>query len=139
MGSPRMKGNALSMLVGDPPTNYWADLTKCAMENDFQSSTTIDGIHQSIPGPDGYWFEVEAIQSTDPDSFWTFVWEHPDAMLPFAYAPHGNAEPTPSQPHFTGILQLPGPPRLGGEASEDITYVFEARLPIIQGPLRVTE
>lgn len=135
MGSPRVKGNALSMLVDG--VDRWVDCTSVVMDGeDLTIGPNLHGTVRAVRVRD--WFEVEAVQSTAASSFWTFLYEHQGQDVPFAYAPHGNAVATTDEPHFTGILTVPGPPRLGGEAGRKVDQVFTVRLHIIQGPLRVT-
>lgn len=139
-GSTRIEGRQLLLEVTPPeasgPVNYWADATRVLLDNEaeFQPALGAGGEFYNVE-----WFiDVEAIQSTDPGSFWTFLFMHTNEEVPFVYAPHGNPEPTEDQPHFTGVLVVPNPPALGGEAGEDVTYKFESKLPIIDGPHRVT-
>lgn len=134
MGSPRLKGTTLSMLVDG--IDRWADCT----------SVVLDGLDREVFGICGvarvlrerWWLDVEAVQSTHRDSLWTFLYEHHDQQVPFAYAPHGNAVPTGDEPHFTGILTVPAPPRLGGRAGRTVEQTFTTRLHIIGEPVRVT-
>lgn len=134
MGSTRIKGTALSMRVDG--VDYWADVTSCVMDGEIESVRVM--MAPDIEGHTAWWFDVEAAQSTDPDSFWTFLFDHQGESVPFAYAPHGNATPTGAQPHFTGILTVPPPARLGGSAGPRVEQIFETRLHIAQGPYRVT-
>lgn len=136
MGSPRLKGTALKMVVDG--VDHWADCISVVMDGE----DVEDG--QEVPYRAAWWFDVTAVQSTHRDSFWTFLWENRGqrglpAQVPFVYAPNGNAEPTPDLPHFVGTVGIPGPPPLGGEAGKDVEQVFVTRLPITQGPVRVTE
>lgn len=137
MGSPRLRGTTLSMLVDG--TDFWADAVSVVMDGEDEQDTWVG--QPTVPRPVRVrsWFDVEAVQSTDPASFWTFLYEHQGADVPFAYCPHGNPVPSPEQPHFTGILALPdAPPPLGGRAGRAVSQTFTTRLHIIQGPLRVT-
>ena len=135
MGSTRLKGNALSFLVDG--IDYWADATRVELGGEEIERKHIDGRVETYR--ERSWFDVDAVQSTDPDSFWTFLWEHPGAYLPFGYAPHGNSVATVAQPHFTGVLILPdSPPVLGGAAGRTVEQTFTTRLHIAQGPHRVT-
>lgn len=135
MGSPRVKGTTLSMLVDG--VDYWADVTSVVLDGEDRTFDLFDGTVQSVRIRS--WFDVEAAQSTATGSFWTFLYLHQGQDVPFAYAPHGNPEPTVDEPHFTGILTVPGPPRLGGAAGRRVEQSFITRLYINQGPLRVTE
>lgn len=134
MGSTRIRGNALSMRLDG--TDFWADTTSCVMDSELKEYPLLNGSTTTVVVAS--WFDVEAVQSTDPDSFWTFLFDHQGESVPFAYAPHGNATPTAAQPHFTGILTVPPPPRLGGPAGRRTQQSFATRLHIAQGPHRVT-
>lgn len=140
MSSPRLKGVALSMRVDG--TDHWADVTSIVMDGEDFEYRRDDG--RGITGVESlrvaWWFDVEAIQSTHPESFWSFLYQHCGRPVPFDYAPHGNYdEPTDTEPHFTGILNVPGPPALGGEAGRDVEQTFSTRLHIVGDPLRVPE
>lgn len=134
MSSPRIKGTTLSMLVDG--VDQWADVTSCVLDGDDVEVTELP--HTTRVKRLRSWFDVEAIQSTAAGSFWTFLYEHQGQDVPFAYAPHGNPLPTEDEPHFTGILTVPPPSRLGGAAGTAVEQTFTTRLHIAQGPLRVT-
>lgn len=134
MGSTRLKGDALSMLIDGK--DYWADATSVVMDCDRLEVPLFEGGMEIIPM--GWWFDVTAVQSTGEGSFWLFLWEHQGETVPFAYAPHGNEVPTVDEPHFTGILNVSSPAALGGAAGRRVEQVFTTRLHIVQGPYRVT-
>ncbi|MFD1505261.1 hypothetical protein FE374_09370 [Georgenia yuyongxinii] len=136
MGSTRIKSNRLSFRLGDGEADFWADLSEVVMDADRTYVPLLAGGYRAR---EEWFFDVSAIQSTAPGSFWTFLFDHAGEMHPFGYAPHGNPIPTVDEPHFTGIVQMPARPSLGGAASPDGEYSFDARLFIISGPLRVTE
>lgn len=132
--STKIAGKQLLLNVGE--VNYWADAISVVLDNEAEF---VEDFHaRPIFAPVRWFMDATAIQSTDEDSLWTFLFEHANESVDFVYAPHGNEEPTPAQPHFVGTLVVPNPPRLGGEAGEDVVYTFESRLPIIDGPHRVT-
>lgn len=138
MSIPRIKGTGLGFKVEDNGIvrDFWAQATKVEMRSKAEHLTGWASTPQVFL--DSRWqFEITAIQSTDPESFWTFLYENTNRSVPFSYAPHGNEEPSPEQPHFTGIVLIPPPPALGGEAGRFVEYLFDISLPIIQGPLRV--
>lgn len=135
MASPRLKGNALKMVVDG--VDHWAECTSVVMDGE----DIADG--RQVPVRATWWFDLEAVQSTHRDSLWTFLWENRGehgvpSEVPFVYAPNGNPEPTQDEPHFVGTVGIPGPPPLGGEAGHDVEQVFTVRLPITRGPVRVT-
>lgn len=134
MGSPRVKGTTLSMLVDG--IDYWADATSVVLDHEYRETQVLCG------PPDARivrsWFDVEAVQSTAAGSLWTFLYEHQGQHVPYGYAPHGNPVPTADEPHFTGVLLVPPPAPLGGRAGRNVSQTFTTRLHIVSGPLRVT-
>ena len=92
-------------------------------------------------GSRDWFFTVSGIQSTDSASFWMAMWDNPGDEVSFVYAPHGNASPSSSQPHFTGTVRLParGAFQLGGDASSDGTFSFDGvRMDIVGEPVKDT-
>lgn len=133
MASSRIKGTGLLLRLGE--VDHWADATSVIMQvQDRSAQLDLSGRLSSA----ALWaFEVTAVQSTDPGSLWSLMFAHAYQDCPFVYAPHGNEEPTQSQPHFVGTLQLGHPPALGGQAGTAVEYVFTTRLPILGSPERV--
>lgn len=135
-GSTRIRGNALALLVDG--INYWADATSVILDGENMTvPATLCGPPQSVRLYS--WFDIEAIQSTDEDSLWTFLLERQGEEFPFVYAPHGNETPETGKPVWTGTLATPdAPPTLGGQASRSRHHaqVFTTRLYIINGPHR---
>lgn len=135
MSSPRVKGNALSLLVDG--IDYWTDASRVKLDGQTMELPLMCGGTQTLQLRS--WFDVEAVQSTAIGSLWRLILDNPNRDVPFGYAPHGNAVPTEDEPHFTGILTLPGGrPALGGAAGIRTEQTFSVRLHIVQGPLRVT-
>lgn len=127
MSSPRVTPNRLAFTLDGE--DYWADATAVTLDN--------EKVDQRLAGWDPYgpenflwFFEVTAIQSTEPGSLWRLLFEHVGELVPFRYAPHGNPVASPAQPHLTGKVRLTRPPRLGGEASVRGSQTFEVRLDV---------
>ncbi len=136
MGSARIKGRQLSLQLGTPAVDHWADLTSCILNNEELDEDTVTFEDAATPGGARlYFLELVGVQSTVPDSFWRMVWEQTGAEVPFTYAPHGNAEPTPEQPHFVGTVKVGPRPAIGGEAGRDSTYTFETRWDVVGVPV----
>lgn len=137
MGSPRLKGTGLSLLIDD--ADYWADVTSVVLDGKDEElgprmCSTVPEILRTQ-----WWFDVEAVQSTARGSLWHLLETRAGAYLPFGYAPHGNPVADEDRPHYTGVLYLPNTtPRLGGEAGRTVEQTFTTRLHIAQGPYRVT-
>jgi hypothetical protein len=79
---------------------------------------------------------VTGFQDTASTSLWTALWDNPGVTLTVTYAPHGNATPTPAQPHFTVTGYAETVPDLGGEAGE--FFVFDLTLILDEKPTKVT-
>lgn len=137
--STRIKGRQLSILLGTPPVDYWCDSTKVTLENEEADEGTVTFCNAAEPGGARQEFlSITAIQSTDEDSMWSYLWDHAGEDVPFTYAPHGNAAPSVSQPHFVGTATLGARPTIGGEAGRTNTYTFETRWDIVGTVTKVT-
>lgn len=126
MGSTRMKGNRLRLTLDSE--DYWADCTAVELLNEEADADVVTFEDAQTPGgARTYYFQITAIQSTDPDSLWSYIWDQAGDEVPYVYAPHGNETPTAAQPHFTGSLTIGARPSVGGEAGRTNTYTFETR------------
>lgn len=126
--STRIKGRQLKLEIGSPPVDYWADVTACELQNEEADSDVVTFEDASQPGGAMVDFlQITAVQSTDAESLWSYIWDHAGESVDFAYAPHGNAEPTAAQPHFIGTCTIGPRPAVGGEAGRDNTFTFESR------------
>lgn len=139
MGSTRIKGIGLLLTLGTPAVDYFADCTSVTLNNEEADSdvTTFEDAAQP-GGARQFLLDIVAIQSTDPTSLWTHIWDHSGDDVPFVYAPHGNATPTENQPHFTGMLTIGPPPSIGGEAGRDTTWTYETQWRVIGRPVKIT-
>lgn len=79
---------------------------------------------------------VTGFQDTAATSLWTALWDNPGVPLTITYAPHGNASPSASQPHFTATGYAETVPDLGGAAGE--YFVFDLNLILDGKPAKVT-
>lgn len=136
--STKIKGVALTLKVGSPGTDYKCDVTKATITNDESSGDDVVTFFDAADGGGRtYFLNITAIQSTDTTSLWTYIWKHSGDKVAFTYAPHGNAEPTEAQPHFTGMVTIGPRPEIGGEAGAKNTYVFETQWTIDGTPTMV--
>ena len=120
--STRIKGKGLTLKIGG--TDYAIDATAISLEAD----DSTDGLTFSevTSGARNWKFVVEAIQSTDNASFWSYLWTNAGSTsVAFIFSPWGNTSATSSQPIFTGTLQVPRKPDFGGTANENFTFSFE--------------
>lgn len=128
--STRIKGRDLILTIdGSDIAMDASSITLSNEDKDGEVRTFAD-----ITPPKQWYFEVEAIQSTDTSSFWSALWDlDGQEGIPYVFKPHGNASPTSSQPHFSGTVTIKGKPPVGGSA--DTTFTFTYRLDCDQEPL----
>lgn len=134
--SARIKGAALQLSIGSPATDYWADCTSVVLDNEEADADIVTFEDAQTPGgARTYFIDLAAIQSTDPDSLWTYIWTQAGVEVAFVYAPHGNETPAPDKPHFTGTVKIGPRPAIGGEAGATNTYTFETRWDVVGVPV----
>jgi hypothetical protein len=134
MGSPRLLGKQLLLEVDGE--EYQADIISCikkAEPNGDQLVTFEDAAGGEVFQ---WYFEITAVQSTQATSFHTFCEEHVGEVLPFTYAPQGNATAAANQPLYTGTCEVAAPPDLGGEAGRKKQQQFQVRFDIIGTPVK---
>lgn len=124
-GPTRIKGVALTLEIGTPPIDYKCDITAAKITNEESDADTTTFCDVAEGDQYDYFLNLTAVQSTDVESLWSHIWEHSGAEVAFTYAPHGNATPTPNQPHFIGTVKIGPRPEIGGEAGKDNTFVYE--------------
>src|SRR5690606_35864043 len=69
--STRIKGKALRLALGSPSVDHWADVISVVLDNEEADSDTVTFFDASQGGSRQYFFTINAIQSTDPTSFWS--------------------------------------------------------------------
>ena len=79
---------------------------------------------------------VTGFQDTAAASFHSWLWANPGQTVDITFAPHGNATPSASQPHFTATGYAETVPNLGGAAGEFFT--FDIKFMLDAKPTRVT-
>lgn len=134
MAAPaRLGKDKLRLKFGTPAKEYNVDVKACTMENeDGEVQTFADTEHGT--GLD-WFFNITAVQSTDPDSLWVHIWNNSGQVVPFVFGPHGNDEATAAQPHFIGNVKIGPKPKIGGEAARKGSQEFETRWEIIGEPV----
>jgi len=74
---------------------------------------------------------VTGFQDTAAASLHSELWANPGATVTLTFAPHGNATPSASEPHFTATGYAETVPDLGGAAGEffvyDITFILDGK------------
>lgn len=132
--STRIKGKSLSFKLGS--TEYMADATNIVLQNEEADGDVTTFADAAAGGSVQWFFEMEAIQSTDAESLWRFLWDSTGDEVAYVFAPHGNTTASATQPHFTGNVTVGPKPAVGGEANE--TFTFEVRLDCTAEPTLVT-
>lgn len=131
----RIRGKQLLLKIG--ATDYWCDTTEAVLDSEEAKGGTVTFCDAAAGGGRQYFFKIEAIQSTDTASMWSYLWDHSGERVPFVYAPWGNAAPSVAQPHFTGFVTLGPRPAIGGKAGDD-EFTFETRWDVDGVPVKVT-
>ncbi len=78
---------------------------------------------------------VTGFQDTAAASLHSELWANPGATVDITFAPHGNATPSASQPHFTATGYAETVPNLGGAAGE--FFVYDINFILTGKPVRV--
>jgi hypothetical protein len=131
-GSNRIRGAALALQFGG--TDHWADVTSVTIENEEAPSDQTTFADAKAGGARQFYFNISAIQSTDPSSFWSMTWGNTGSTVAYRYAPHGNAVATAEEPHFLGTCKVGAKPNIGGAAGATTEFGFETRFDIIGEP-----
>lgn len=130
-----IRGKNLLMTLGTPGVDYKCDVQSWTLEPGDPDTDSVTFCNPD--GEDTWTLKMTAVQSTDPTSFWAFVWEHAGEEVPFTAAPHGNEEPTAAQPHFVGVVKVGRKPAIGGDAGSTNTYTFETEWDLVGEPTMV--
>lgn len=129
MGSKRILGVGLKLTLDG--TDYWADVTSCRITSEDADVTTFEDA--AAGGGRKYMLALSALQSTDSDALWSYIWDNAGDEVAFVYAPHGNESASATEPHFTGTVRIGNPPDVGGDAGINNTYSFDASWHIVSG------
>lgn len=133
--STRIKGKDLLLTLGTPGIDYKCDVTTWLLQ---PGDNDTDTVTYCNPDGDSTWtLSGTAINSTDPDSLWTFVWDHQGETVPFTAAPWGNEVPTDEQPHFIGNVRIGRKPAIGGDAGATTTHTFDFEWELEGEPTKV--
>jgi hypothetical protein len=138
VASTRLKGAKLTLKLGTPAVDYYADVTSWLITSEDADKDVITFADVADGGGRQYLLNTSAVQSTDTASFWTMTWEKTGTDVAFTVAPHGNAAPTPAQPHFSGIVTIGNRPDIGGEAGASNTFTFDSSWKIVGTPTKIT-
>lgn len=134
MTSTRIKGRKLSLTLGTPGEDFWADLTTYTLAPEDLDGPTFGDVAEGA----ALWrLTGSAIQSNAADSFWEYVWANSGQRVAITLAPHGNAVPTVAQPHYIGYVFIGKKPTIGGEAGSS-GYTFDIDWELDGEPTKIT-
>lgn len=133
MGATRLRRNRLALTVGGE--HYWSEVSSARLVPAYDKQLLLCGGYDFLVT--GWSLELVAVQSTEASSLWSLIWDHATEVLPFTLAPNGNDIPSPERPHFTGTVQLPYRPSIGGDAAIRGDFTFSASLAVIGEPTKV--
>ncbi len=117
----RLKGKNIVFKVG---TTDYAGSVKSVV---FSSAVGEMGFGDYADSLD-YTCAVTGFQAFAANSLWTTLFTTPGADLTLTFAPHGNAVPSATQPHFTATGYAESIPDMGGAAGEYFTYDLTIKL-----------
>lgn len=117
-------------------TDFGADVSSISLTNEDADSDVTTFADAAAGGAKQWYFEVTAVSGTNTGSLWDYLWTNSGTTVAYAYAPHGNATPSATQPHFTGSVAIGAKPPIGGEAGQ--TFTFDIRLDCTAEPTRAT-
>jgi len=117
----RLKGKNIVFKVG---TTDYAGSVKSVV---FSSAVGEMGFGDYADSLD-YTCAVTGFQDFAANSLWTTLFTTPGATLALTFAPHGNAVPSATQPHFTATGYAESIPDMGGAAGEYFTYDLTIKL-----------
>lgn len=127
--STRIKGKSLTLTIDG--NDYAMDASSIVLTSEDMNGEV--RTFADITPPKQWYFDIEAVQSTDEDSFWSMLWDEDGTEdVAYIFAPHGNATESTNEPHFTGTVTIKGKPPVGGTA--DSTFTFTYRLDCDQEP-----
>lgn len=117
----RLKGKNIVFKVG---TTDYAGSVKSVV---FSSAVGEMGFGDYADSLD-YTCAVTGFQDFAANSLWSTLFTTPGADLTLTFAPHGNAVPSATQPHFTATGYAEAIPDMGGAAGEYFTYDLTIKL-----------
>ena len=117
----RLKGKSIVFKVGS--TDYAGSVKNVV----FSSAVGEMGFGDYSDSLD-YTCAVTGFQDFAAASLWTSLFTTPGATLALVFAPHGNATPSATQPHFTATGYAETVPDMGGAAGEYFTYDLTIKL-----------
>lgn len=132
----RIKGAALVLKIG--ATDYAPDITSCTIDNEAADGDVVTFADAAAGGARKFLMNITAIQSTDTDSLWSYIWLHSGEEVDYVYAPHGNLVADTAKPHFTGRVVIGPKPSIGGTAGASNTYTFTTQWECTDTPTMVT-
>lgn len=125
----RLKGKSIVFKVGG--TDYAGSVKSVV----FSSEVGEMGFGDYSDSLD-YTAAITGFQDFTANSLWTQLFANPGASLSLTFAPHGNATPSTTQPHFTATGYAETVPDFGGAAGE--YFVYDLNIKLDGKPVKVT-
>jgi len=125
----RLKGKSIVFKVGG--TDYAGSVKSVV----FSSEVGEMGFGDYSDSLD-YSAAITGFQDFAAASLWTQLFANPGASLSLTFAPHGNATPSTTQPHFTATGYAETIPDFGGAAGE--YFVYDLNIKLDGKPVKVT-
>lgn len=116
------KGSASAVLFDDVKSFELTNEPKDDSDLTFSEAASGLGVNWTL--------SVTAVASTDSGSLHAYLWDNAGSDVTVVLAPHGNATPSSTKPHFTLTAKIPSKPGLSNEAStgtSGASFDFELR------------
>ena len=127
-----LKGNVGTLVLQFDSVDYTAQVGRIELKSEDADNDFTTFADAAAGGKRQFYIEIEAVQSLDSDSLWTYLWENTGDVVAYSFAPTGS--PTTAA-HFTGNIRIGAKPDVGGEAGS--TWTFEYRLDCEETPTLV--
>lgn len=119
-----------------------AQVSRAVITSGESDSDFVSFADAAAGGARQYNLEFTAVQDTETGTIWDQIWSSAGSEVSCTLMPHGNDEPSTSQPHytFTAVVTEPDGDFLGGEANSSTTarFTFDGVWPLNGKPAKVT-
>lgn len=129
-----IRGNSGAYLTlqpdSGPAVEFSADLKAARITNEDKDDVTFAEVKNGEVTDAT--LALTAITGTALGRLWRFLWENAGAEVEAVFGPHGNEDPSATEPHFAGTVKIPRKPEVGNEATvESSRPEFEYEAPFI--------
>lgn len=118
--STRLRGNINPIftlkLGAGTAASFSDDLKNYTLSSDEKDDSDLT-FAEAAAGTGADWtLSITALVSNDTGSLFAYLWANPGVDLLVVLAPHGNATPAATKPHYTFTMNTGFPPDLSNEA-----------------------